>query len=162
MSNTDKAIKVNTSGRLQNGEYVKLSLSDRYVEMQLPGMPTALEYMSPEGLNFGFSLYYEYAKVHDQMLADISQKYGSEVMNAARKKMSNFMIENIGNDTEIDKEIKEEITEIIEHLTTLLKAKLLEYVHAKHDNEVQRMEANMKKAKQMLQQVMKDGPEALK
>ncbi len=163
MSDDNKAIKVSTSGSLYNGEYVTLYPSDSRFDMRFPGMPTELTYKLPEGMEFGYSLYYEYTKAHDEVLMDISRKHGSEVMKAARKAMSSLMFpRSKDNDETIDTEIKEELTEIIQHLTTLLKAKMLEYVHAKHADEVQRMEANTEKAKQFLQQVLEDGPEVLK
>jgi hypothetical protein len=163
MSDDNKAIKVSTSGSLYNGEYVTLYPSDSRFDMRFPGMPTELTYKLPEGMEFGYSLYYEYTKAHDEVLMDISRKHGGEVMKAARKAMSSLMFpRSKDNDETIDTEIKEELTEIIQHLTTLLKAKMLEYVHAKHADEVQRMEANTEKAKQFLQQVLEDGPEVLK
>lgn len=163
MSDDNKAIKVSTSGSMYSGEYVTLFPSDSRFDMRFPGMPTELTYKLPEGMEFGYSLYYEYAKAHDELLMGISRKHGNAVMKDARKAMSSLMFPRSKDDDKtIDDEIKEELTEVIQHLTALLKAKMLEYVHAKHDAEVTRMEANTKKAHQFLQQVLEEGPEVLK
>lgn len=162
MSDNNKAIKVSTSGSMHDNELVTLFPGDSRFDIRFPGMPTELTYKLPDGIEFGYSLFYEFSKRFDDQLDEIFKKHGSEAMKKARRAMSETLFPKDERGTrDIDEEVKAELAEIIEHLTSLLKAKMLEYVHAKHTAELKRMEDHAVTTKKMLSNVLENGPSVI-
>jgi hypothetical protein len=159
MSSENKAIKVSTDGSTSSG-LVTLYPSDSQFTMRLPGVPTEIRYELPDGMEFGYELYFKYSRMLEPQFDQIEKKFGKEGF-AVYKKYRSSLVKRLYKDSgDIgDAEFKEDVSELIEHFTTLLKAKLIEFVATKHEATVAEMEKNMLEVKAELEHIIETGVE---
>lgn len=160
MSDTS-AIKVDLYGGSYATEKVTLHTGDHDYRLRLPGTPTELIYKFPPGMELGWSLYSKYFDQLDDTLEQIEAKYGIAVAKKARSTAVSTII-NGANEVPGNEALKEDVGEILDHLITLLKAKLLAHASAS----VKRTHAELKlkttEAIADLQEVLAKGESAIK
>jgi hypothetical protein len=160
MSDTS-AIKVDLYGGSYSHDKVTLHGGDHDYRMRLPGTPTELIYKFPPGMELGWSLYSNYFDQLDDVLEAISAKHGVTVAKNARAVAVSTIIHG-ANEAPGNEALIEDVGEILDHLITLLKAKLMAHASAAVKRTHAELKSKTAEAISDLQQVLAKGESAIK
>lgn len=163
MSDEHKAIKVNTAGSSYSGKVdITNSFADDSIIIRLNGVPSELKYTVPPSMQIDIydSLRDEFEdklkQIHDKYGAAVYKKASSDIVSKIRWK-----IYGLKSVLELDEHFKAEVTEIIDHFETLMKAHLIDYAANRYKT-LQKAIADMSaQAHKELNDVIDRGEEAI-